>query len=111
MNKILLLSANPQTLERWQADIGGTPIPHIEALARTFADAHAKRYRFDAIYADFRHVDRALVRALFQTAGFNREQVDGTVLYLDIEPGAFADQQRRFFSGLGMDCRLLGDDA
>ena len=106
--KVLLISQRPDVLEVWQTTVQeGVPIPHVEALARTFADAHANGYRFAAIYADFRDPDRSLIRSLFQTAGFNREQVAGTVLHMDVDPGTFADQQKRFFTGLGMECRLI----
>ena len=108
MARVLLISQRPDVLAAWQKDRDGVAIPHVEALARTFADAHANNYRFDEIYADFRDGDRTLVRSLFQTAGFNREQVNGTVLYMDIEPGSFAEQQKRFFSGLGMTCKEMG---
>lgn len=111
MVKTLLISLRPEVLQKWQEDIGGTAIPHVEALARIFADAHAKGYRFEAIYADFRDENRSLIRSLFQTAGFNREAVAGTVLHIDADPGPFAEQQRRFFSGLGMECRLGGEPA
>jgi hypothetical protein len=107
MRRVLLISQRPDVLKKWQDEIGGTPVPHIEALARIFADAHANKYQFGEIYADFRDEDRSLVRSLFQTAGFNREQVSGTVLHMDVDAGTFADQQKRFFSGLGMTCRLL----
>jgi len=110
MSRILLVSQRPDVLAAWQKDFEGIPIPHVEALARTFAEAHANGYVFDAIYADFRDGDRTLIRSLFQTAGFNREQVVGTVLHMDVDPGSFADQQKRFFSGLGMTCTLLAED-
>jgi hypothetical protein len=110
MSKVLLISQRPDVLAAWEKDHDGIPIPHVEALARTFADAHANNYKFDAIYADFRDGDRTLIRSLFQTAGFNREQVVGTVLYLDVDPGSFAEQQIRFFSGLGMTCKVMGED-
>ena len=108
MKKVLLLSLRPDVIERWQMQQpDGVPVPHAEALARTFADAHAKGQSFAAIYADFRDADRSLIRSLFQTAGFNREQVAGAVLRMDVEPGTFADQQKRFFAGLGMTCELI----
>ncbi|HXW76303.1 MAG TPA: hypothetical protein VEJ20_02740 [Candidatus Eremiobacteraceae bacterium] len=107
MSDVLLISTRQEVLTKWQNDVGGTPIPHVEALARTFADAHARGARFDEIYADFRDENRALVRALFQTASFNREQVAGTSLKMDVDPGTFAEQQQRFFSGLGMVCSIL----
>jgi hypothetical protein len=110
MSRILLVSQRPDVLAAWQNDFEGIPIPHVEALARTFAEAHANGYVFEAIYADFRDGDRTLIRSLFQTAGFNREQVLGTVLHMDVDPGSFADQQKRFFSGLGMTCKVLGED-
>ncbi len=110
MSKVLLITQRPDVLASWEKDHDGIPIPHVEALARTFADAHANNYRFEAIYADFRDGDRTLIRSLFQTAGFNREQVVGTVLHMDVDPGSFAEQQKRFFSGLGMTCKLLGED-
>lgn len=106
---MLLISARPDVLKGWQEGLGGIPVPHVEALARIFADAHANHYRFSEIYADFRDEDRSLIRTLFQTAGFNREQVAGTVLHMDVDPGSFADQQIRFFSGLGMTCKLLNE--
>ena len=109
MARVLLVSQRPDVLAAWQKDHDGIPIPHVEALARTFADAHANNYRFDAIYADFRDGDKTLIRSLFQTAGFNREQVMGTVLHMDIDPGSFAEQQKRFFSGLGMTCKMPGE--
>jgi hypothetical protein len=109
MSKILLISQRPDVLEAWKAEVEGIPIPHVEALARIFAEAHANNYQFAAIYADFRDQDRSLIRSLFQTAGFNREQVNGTVLHMDVEPGSFAEQQKRFFAGLGMTCKLLSD--
>jgi hypothetical protein len=109
MKEVLLLSLRPEIIEEWKQSIQGTPVPHVEALARVFADAHANRYRFVTIVADFRDADRSLIRALFQTAGFNREQVQGTILEMDVEPGSFADQQRRFFTGLGMECRIMDD--
>ena len=109
MARVLLISQRPDVLAAWQKDHEGIPIPHVEALARTFADAHANNYVFDEIYADFRDGDKTLIRSLFQTAGFNREQVVGTVLHMDIEPGSFAEQQKRFFSGLGMKCEVLGE--
>jgi hypothetical protein len=107
MKNVLLLSARPEIIESWLQSIQGTPVPHVEALARVFADAHASGYRFATIVADFRDADRSLIRALFQTAGFNRDQVQGTILQMDIEPGSFADQQHRFFTGLGMECRIM----
>lgn len=108
MSKTLLISLRPDVIERWKTDrADAVPIPHVEALARTFADAHANGYVFKAIYADFRDADRSLIRSLFQTAGFNREQVAGTTLYMDVDPGTFADQQKRFFSGLGMVCEIV----
>ncbi|HZW72385.1 MAG TPA: hypothetical protein VFF43_02505 [Caldimonas sp.] len=107
MSKTLLVSARPDVLKDWQAQFpDGVSVPHVEALARIFAEAHADKYVFSAIHADFRDADRSLIRSLFQTAGFNREQVAGTVLHLHVDPGTFADQQVRFFSGLGMDCRI-----
>jgi hypothetical protein len=109
MSKTLLISLRPDVIERWKAEQpDAVPIPHLEALARTFADAHANGYTFVAIYADFRDADRSLIRSLFQTAGFNREQVAGTTLRMDVEPGSFAEQQKRFFSGLGMSCEIIG---
>jgi hypothetical protein len=110
MSRILLVSQRPDVIAAWQKDLEGIPIPHVEALARTFAEAHANGYVFEAIYADFRDGDRTLIRSLFQTAGFNREQVVGTVLHMDVDSGSFADQQKRFFSGLGMTCKVLGED-
>ena len=108
MSKTLLISLRPEVIERWRAGApDAVPIPHVEALARTFADAHANGYVFASIYADFRDADRSLIRSLFQTAGFNREQVAGTTLKMDVEPGTFAEQQKRFFSGLGMTCEIL----
>ena len=108
MSKTLLISLRPDVIQAWQAEVpDGVAVPHVEALARIFADAHANKYVFAAIYADFRDADRSLIRALFQTAGFNREQVAGTVLHMDVDPGTFADQQIRFFGGLGMDCKLI----
>lgn len=108
MSKTLLITLRPELLERWKAEQpDAIPIPHVEALARTFADAHANGYVFKAIYADFRDADRSLIRSLFQTAGFNREQVAGTTLMMDADPGTFADQQKRFFSGLGMTCEII----
>jgi len=108
MSKILLISQRPDVLKKWQSEVGGgVPIPHVEALARIFADAHGNKYKFSAIYADFRDEDRSLIRSLFQTAGFNREVVAGTVLHMDVDAGSFAEQQKRFFSGLGMDCKIL----
>ena len=108
MKRTLLLSLRPDVIEKWKAEQpDAVPIPHVEALARTFAEAHAKGHAFESIYADFRDTDRSLIRSLFQTAGFNREQVAGTVLRMDVEPGAFAEQQKRFFSGLGMICELI----
>ena len=109
MSKVLLISQRPDLLKAWENDFGGIPIPHVEALARIFAEAHASKYQFREIYADFRDDDRSLIRALFQTAGFNREQVAGTVLHMDVDPGSFADQQKRFFTGLGMTCQLLDE--
>lgn len=109
MSKTLLISQRADVLRTWEEEVDGIPIPHVEALARIFADAHANHYQFAAIYADFRDEDRSLIRSLFQTAGFNREQVAGTVLHMDVEPGSFADQQKRFFSGLGMTCKTLGE--
>jgi hypothetical protein len=106
MSKVLLISQRADVLKSWEEDFDGVPIPHVEALARIFADAHANKYQFSAIYADFRDEDRSLIRSLFQTAGFNREQVAGTVLHMDVDPGSFAEQQRRFFSGLGMECNI-----
>ena len=108
MSKVLLISQQPEVLERWKAaHPDAVPVPHIEALARIFADAHANGYRFAEIYADFRDTDRSLIRSLFQTAGFNREQVAGTKLHMDVDAGTFADQQQRFFTGLGMACALM----
>lgn len=108
MGKTLLISQRADVMERWQVRYpDATAIPHEEALARTFADAHANGYRFDAIVADFRDTNRALIRSLFQTAGFNREQVAGTVLHMDVDPGSFAEQQKKFFAGLGMTCELI----
>jgi RimJ/RimL family protein N-acetyltransferase len=108
MSKILLISQRPAVLSTLRAENPeGVAIAHVEALARIFADAHANKYVFSEIYADFRDTDRGLIRALFQTAGFNREQVAGSVLHMDIEPGAPAEQQKKFFTGLGMDCRIL----
>ena len=108
MSKTLLLSQQPDVIERWKAEHpDAVPVPHVEALARIFADAHANGYQFAAIYADFRDTDRSLIRSLFQTAGFNREQVAGTELHMDVDPGSFAEQQQRFFSGLGMKCSLI----
>jgi hypothetical protein len=107
MSKVLLISQRPDVLKTWQESYDGIAVPHVEALARIFADAHANNYQFAEIYADFRDEDRSLIRSLFQTAGFNREQVAGTVLHMDVEPGSFADQQKRFFAGLGMSCKLL----
>jgi len=108
MSKTLLISLRPEVIERWKSEQpDAVAIPHVEALARTFADAHANGYVFTSIYADFRDTDRSLIRSLFQTAGFNREQVAGTTLRMDVEPGTFAEQQRRFFSGLGMTCEIL----
>ena len=110
MSKTLLISLRADVIDRWKAEQpDAIAIPHVEALARTFADAHANGYVFAAIYADFRDADRSLIRSLFQTAGFNREQVAGTTLRMDVEPGSFADQQKRFFGGLGMTCEILGD--
>ncbi|HYK54750.1 MAG TPA: hypothetical protein VEV38_14605 [Candidatus Eremiobacteraceae bacterium] len=110
MSKTLLISLRPDVIERWKTEQPeAVPIPHVEALARTFADAHANGYAFAAIYADFRDADRSLIRSLFQTAGFNREQVAGTTLRMDVEPGSFAEQQKRFFSGLGMACEIMGE--
>ena len=107
MSKTLLISQRPEVLSAWQAEVpDGIAVPHAEALARIFADAHANKYTFGAIHADFRDEDRSLIRSLFQTAGFNREQVAGTVLHLHVDPGTFADQQMRFFSGLGMECKI-----
>lgn len=109
MSKTLLISLRPEVIERWRADMpDAVPIPHVEALARTFADAHANGYAFGAVYADFRDPDRSLIRSFFQTAGFNREQVKGTTLKMDVDSGSFADQQKRFFSGLGMECEIIG---
>ena len=109
MSKILLISLQPGVIERWKAEQpDAIAIPHVEALARTFADAHANGYAFATIYADFRDTDRSLIRSLFQTAGFNREQVAGTTLRMDVDPGSFAEQQKRFFSGLGMTCEIIG---
>ncbi len=108
MEKTLLIAQRQDVLERWKAEHpDATPVPHVEALARIFADAHQNGYRFTEIYADFRDPDRSLIRALFQTAGFNREQVAGTALRMDIDAGSFAEQQQRFFTGLGMTCSLL----
>jgi hypothetical protein len=108
MSKTLLISLRPDVIERWRAEEpDAIAIPHVEALARTFADAHANGYVFAAIYADFRDADRSLIRSFFQTAGFNREQVAGTMLRMDVEPGSFAEQQKRFFAGLGMLCEIL----
>ena len=108
MSKTLLISLRPEVIERWKAEqADAIAIPHVEALARTFADAHANGYAFKAIFADFRDTDRSLIRSLFQTAGFNREQVAGTTLHMDVDPGTFAEQQKRFFSGLGMNCEIL----
>jgi len=109
LSKTLLVSARPEVLKKWQDAIEGVAIPHAEALARIFSEAHANKYQFRAIYMDFRDPDRSLIRALFQTAGFNRENVAGTELHMDVDPGSFADQQRQFFSGLGMTCHLIGD--
>jgi hypothetical protein len=112
MSKTLLISQRPDILERWKAEHpDAIAVPHVEALARIFADAHANGYQFAAIYADFRDADRSLIRSLFQTAGFNREQVAGTQLHMDVDAGPFADQQQRFFSGLGMTCAIIGKDA
>src|SRR3977135_1103686 len=110
MSKVLFISQRPDVLAAWQKDRQGVPIPHVEALARTFAEAHANNAQFAAIYADLRGGGGTLIRSLFQTAGFNREQVAGTVLYMDVDPGSFADQQKRFFSGLGMTCKVMGED-
>jgi hypothetical protein len=108
MGKTLLISQRDDVMKSWQTDIAdGVPVPHVEALARIFADAHANGYVFSAIYADFRDADRSLIRSLFQTAGFNREQVAGTVLHMAVDPGTFADQQMRFFGGLGMECKIV----
>ena len=108
MSKVLLISQRADVLERWQTEhADGIPIPHVEALARTFADAHANNSRFAAIYADFRDENRSLIRSLFQTAGFNREQVAGAELHMDVDEGSFAEQQRRFFTGLGMKCTIV----
>jgi ribosomal-protein-alanine N-acetyltransferase len=107
MSKTLLISRRPEVIEVWQAEVpDAVPVSHVEALARLFAEAHANGTAFEAIYADFRDEDRSLIRSLFQTAGFNREQVAATVLHMDVDAGSFADQQIRFFSGLGMDCRI-----
>ena len=108
MSKTLLISLRPEVIERWKAEMpDAVAIPHVEGLARTFADAHANGYVFASIYADFRDADRSLIRSFFQTAGFNREQVAGTTLHMDVEPGTFAEQQKRFFGGLGMTCEIL----
>lgn len=107
MSKTLLVSQRPDVLSVWQTENpDAVSVPHVEALARIFAEAHANKYAFAAIHADFRDQDKSLIRSLFQTAGFNREQVAGTVLHLHVDPGTFADQQMRFFSGLGMECRI-----
>jgi hypothetical protein len=74
-----------------------------------FADFFFNDTATTEIYTDFRDGDRSLIRSLFQTAGFNREQVAGTLLHLDVEPGSFAEQQIRFFSGLGMTCKVIGE--
>jgi len=108
MSKTLLIAARPDVLAAWQQQHpDAVAVPHVEALARIFAEAHANRYAFAAIHADFRDHDRSLIRSLFQTAGFNREQVAGTKLHLHVDPGAYAEQQIRFFSGLGMDCAVV----
>jgi len=108
MAKTLLISQRADVMERWRAKYpDATAIPHEEALARTFADAHANGYRFDAIVADFRDANRSLIRALYQTASFNQEQVAGTALHMDVDPGSFAEQQKKFFSGLGMACEII----
>lgn len=109
MSKVLLVSARPDVLGTWRADLpDAVPVAHAEALARIFADAHANKYAFSEIYADFRDPDRSLIRALYQTASFNREQIANAVLHMDVEPGPPAEQQQRFFSALGMECRVIG---
>jgi hypothetical protein len=45
MSKVLLISQRPDVLAAWERDHDGIPIPHVEALARTFADAHANNYK------------------------------------------------------------------